>query len=201
MTPKKPRERSDQYSNHEVFLWAMYLLGGADRDVDVEDIYMKCFELAPRRLSWRTRPDIPDSKKASKALVDAEAKTDFIYRPHGHARRLTKQGIDWISENQRRLQVMYGKDIAPPPLTNEYVQRTKRIKNHLIWSCFKGKAHEDEFVLLADALECSPASPLETWMGRFTELDRIGMFLKDRDLIEFADYARKVHREGLTINE
>ncbi len=66
---------SDQPNNQDVFVWALYLLGGADRGVDVEEIYLKCFELAPARLGWRTRPDLPDYKKASKALQSIEAKT------------------------------------------------------------------------------------------------------------------------------
>ena len=38
-------------SNQDLFLWALFLLGGADRDVDVEEIYLKCFEIAPSRPS------------------------------------------------------------------------------------------------------------------------------------------------------
>ena len=43
--------------------------------MDVEEIYLKCFEIAPARLGWRTRPEIPDYKKISKALQSVEAKT------------------------------------------------------------------------------------------------------------------------------
>ena len=41
---------ADRASNSELFVWALYLLGGAERDVDVEEIYLKCFEIAPARL-------------------------------------------------------------------------------------------------------------------------------------------------------
>ena len=57
-------------NNQDVFVWALYLLGGADQDVDVEAIYLKCFELAPARLAWRTRPDLPDYKKISTSLTN-----------------------------------------------------------------------------------------------------------------------------------
>lgn len=66
---------SVEANNQDVFIWALYLLGGADRDVDVENIYLKSFELTPARLGWRTRPDPPDYKKTAKALQSIEATT------------------------------------------------------------------------------------------------------------------------------
>ena len=66
---------SSEANNQDVFVWALYLLGGADKDVDVEEIYLKCFELAPARLGWRTHPEIADYKKTSKALQSIEATT------------------------------------------------------------------------------------------------------------------------------
>lgn len=63
---------TEPVTNSDVFLWALFELGGADEFVDVEAVFIKAFELAPLRLSWRTRPDLPDLKKCSKALRDAE---------------------------------------------------------------------------------------------------------------------------------
>jgi hypothetical protein len=76
---------SDPVTNSDVFLWALYELGGADEFVDVEAAFFRAFELAPLRLSWRTRPDLPDLKKCSKALRDAENR-----KP----RLLVKEGAD-----------------------------------------------------------------------------------------------------------
>jgi hypothetical protein len=89
---------SPEANNQDVFVWALYLLGGADRDVDVEEIYLKCFELAPARLGWRTHPEIPDYKKTSKALQSIEATTHvgLLHRPHKYSRRLTLEGIKWV---------------------------------------------------------------------------------------------------------
>jgi hypothetical protein len=55
-------------NNQDVFIWSLYQLGGADRSIEVEDIYLKAFDIAPARLGWRTRPDLPDYKKVAKAL-------------------------------------------------------------------------------------------------------------------------------------
>lgn len=69
MSKTKLRFSADRASNSELFVWALYLLGGAEHDVDVEDIYLKCFAIAPARLGWRTKPEIPDYKKNSKSFA------------------------------------------------------------------------------------------------------------------------------------
>jgi hypothetical protein len=183
-------------SNQELFVWALFLLGGADRDVDVEDIYLKCFEVAPLRLSWRTRSDLPDYKKTSKALQSVEANSDFILRPHRYARRLSPRGIEWISENETRLRRQYSDELVPPPLTNQYVQQARRIRTHQAWAFFKADQMEGALTAIASALECSPASPDSIWQGRLAELSRISEVLNDEDMSNFRAYAEKVYRNS-----
>lgn len=65
---QKSRISSEPVTNSDVFLWALFELGGGDDFVDVEAVYIRAFQLAPLRLSWRTRDDLPDLKKCSKAL-------------------------------------------------------------------------------------------------------------------------------------
>jgi len=85
-------------TNWEVFLWALYRLGGATEFIEVEDIFLKCFQLAPNRFSWRTRENLPDYKKCSKALRDAEAKQPhfLVKTGDGFKRQLTVEGQKWI---------------------------------------------------------------------------------------------------------
>jgi hypothetical protein len=180
-------------SNQELFLWALFLLGGADHDVEVEEIYLKCFDIAPSRLAWRTRPDLPDYKKTAKALQSVEAQTDYIYRPHRYARRLSPQGITWITANETMLRNLYSDSMVPPPLTNQYVQQARRLRHQPIWERFESNSYDDVLNLLASALECSPASPDSVWRGRFTELSRMGDVLHDQELLDFEKYAEAIY--------
>ena len=193
MIQRSSRTSSKSPSNQELFLWALFLLGGADRDVDVEEIYLKCFEIAPSRLAWRTRPDLPDYKKTAKALQSVEAQTKYIYRPHRYARRLSPDGIAWISTNEDMLRAIYSDSIVPPPLTNQYVQQARRLRLQPIWERFQSNSYEDSINLLASALECSPASPESVWRGRFTELLRIGDVLHDQEILDFEKYAEAIY--------
>jgi hypothetical protein len=53
---------SETVANADIFLWALFELGGSDKFDDVEAVFLKAFELAPQRLSLRTNTQIPDLK-------------------------------------------------------------------------------------------------------------------------------------------
>ena len=197
MNSQKLSFSGSRVSNSELFVWALYLLGGADRDVDVEEIYLKCFEIAPARLSWRTRSDLPDYKKTAKTLQSVEADTNFILRPHKYARRLTQAGIEWVEANFKQLEKHYGRESVPPPETNRFLQQARHIKGHPVWEQFKSGNYENVLHLVADALECSPASPENIWQSRFADLERISKLFNDSQMSDFTEYARTIHRKGI----
>lgn len=188
---------ADRASNSELFVWALYLLGGAEHDVDVEDIYLKCFEIAPARLGWRTKPQIPDYKKTAKALQSVEAETEFIHKTHQYARRLTSEGLSWINQNIDKLQTNYGTQIVQPAASNHFYQRSAFIKSHPIWNDFKTGNSIDVLHTLADSLECSPASPVKTWDGRFVELQTMASVLNDVELQNFYVFAKNAYKSEM----
>ncbi len=198
MTEARVNPPSGIANNQDVFIWALYMLGGADHDVDVEEIYLKSFELAPARLGWRTHPEIPDYKKTSKALQSVEASTHvgLVHRPHQHARRLTTEGVAWLERYRAILERTYS---AGAPVdaaaTNEHERRRRSVRASAAWSAWKDGDGVD-VVLLADALECSPASPRETWQGRILELERAAQVLTDDELSAFANMARSIMDTG-----
>ena len=79
---------------------ALFQLGGADHFIDVEDLFIRCFELAPERFGWRTCP-YPNYKSLSKALRDYEAKfpSHLVKSPDGHGRQLSAHGVRWLQEH------------------------------------------------------------------------------------------------------
>jgi len=181
---------SSEANNQDVFVWALYLLGGADRDVDVEEIYLKCFDLAPARLGWRTHPDLPDYKKAAKALQSVEASTHIglVHKPHKFSRRLTLAGVHWVElykeileENYSYLPVMASKS------KNNYERLRQEILKSRAWQIFKVEQEVHDIADAAAALQCSPASPQSTWQSRVNNLKRASDVLQDKELMEFAE--------------
>ena len=181
---------SNTPNNQDVFVWAMYLLGGADRDVDVEEIFLKCFELAPARLGWRTRPDLPDYKKISKALQSIEAKTHvgLLLKVNEYTRRLTFAGARWIETYKTILEKNYSHaPVSASANNNKYEHQRQQIMSDPVWLIFKTNPESMTAVDIAPALNCMPASSDTTWKSRINDVRRAADVLQDPVLGEFAD--------------
>lgn len=176
--------------NSDVFLWALYELGGADDFVDVEDVFIRSFELAPLRLSWRTRSDLPDLKKCSKALRDAEGRSPLLLVKKGpENRRLTAEGQRWIEENFDRLANALGTDrIVKAPRT--------RAPSRLVGDALRNVAHKkwadtgevtDEKWRIADMLRCSPDSARSVFRQRLETLRAAAYSTGHEDALAFLD--------------
>ena len=177
-------------ANNEIFLWALYLLGGTERKVDVEDIYLKAFELAPLRLGWRTRPDIPNFKKAHHALSDVEnrAGIGYLIKLGANYRQLSPQGAAWIEENHKKMEDLFSGEskvsVAQKSDTSRLAKKLLQSEAWKLWSNQK----EVPLAYLASALECSTFSTQEVWAARIASLTAAGISTNNSDILDFAEF-------------
>jgi predicted SprT family Zn-dependent metalloprotease len=180
---------SESPNNQDALVFALYLLGGADKDVDVEDMFLKCHELAPARLSWRTRPDLPDYKKVSKALQSVEASTHvgLFHHTNQYARRLTLDGNRWVETYISILERVYSKaPVQASKNTNMHERKRHEIKNSQVWVLFKESPADIGIEDFASVLQCSAASSQTTWASRVHDVKRAADVLQDQELMQFA---------------
>ena len=180
---------SESPNNQDALVFALYLLGGADKDVDVEDMFLKCHELAPARLSWRTRPDLPDYKKVSKALQSVEASTHvgLFHHTNQYARRLTLDGNRWVETYISILERVYSKaPVQASKNTNMHERKRHEIKNSQVWVLFKESPANIGIEDFASVLQCSAASSQTTWASRVHDVKRAADVLQDQELMQFA---------------
>jgi hypothetical protein len=182
---------SEPVTSSEVFLWALYELGGADDFVDVEDAFFKAFQLAPLRLSWRTRQDLPDLKKCSKALRDAEGRKPKLMVKNGaDKRRLTVAGQRWIEENFERLaQALGGGDRLVGPsrirIPSRLVSQATQTAVFTDW--VENGAITEQKWRVAEMLRCSPDSSRSVFHDRLETLRAAAYSSGRRDVLEFFD--------------
>ena len=181
---------SEPVTNSDVFLWALYELGGSEEFIDVEDAFIAAFKLAPRRLSWRTREDLPDLKKCSKALRDAEGREpQLLVKKGAEMRRLTVEGQRWIEENFDRLAEALGSDreVRAPRtrLPSRLVTQALQSPVFALWS-EKG-AITDEKWRVAEMLRCSPDSSRAVFRDRLETLRAAAYSAGRLDALEFLD--------------
>ena len=178
-------------NNQDIFIWALYLLGGADNDIGVEDVCLKCFEIAPARFSWRTHPELPDGVKGLKALSVAENKSHMglILRPNKFNCRLTLEGVRWVEAYKAILENNYSTAIVQASkTTNLHERKRHELKKTDAWAKFLVDPALVEISDAAAALQCSAASPLSIWSGRVNDLRRTGDLLSDDSILNFADF-------------
>lgn len=190
-------------ANWEIFLWSLYDIGGDAGMVDVELAFLKAHELAPQRFSWRTRDDLPQYKRLSKALQDAEKKAGrFMTKTSdGRKRQLTVQGVDWIAQNKSRLERL-GEPTFKAGQTRS-IQSTKwfhAIQHSREFANWRNrKVIEFQKWRMAELLRCTPDSPLETWQSRIEQTKVAAHSAGRDDVVRFlVEFARHISNEEHT---
>lgn len=188
---------AEEIANWEIFLWVLQRLGGSTGLVDVETVFYDCFQVAPQRFSWRTRADLPDYKKCSKALRDAEARKPRLLVKTGDSfkRQLTVEGQQWVEANQGRLQRLLesGRVIQEPKHRPRarHLAEVERSAEFLQWQT--AGVLPDEKWRGAELLLCSPDSDPRIWRDRLDVL-RSGAYAGGKsDVLRFLEELVEAH--------
>jgi hypothetical protein len=197
MTEIRPvLEPSVNHNNADLLVWACYELGGYGRWVDVEELFLKAFELGPNRLGWRTRPDLPDYKKCAKALQEVEdpKRSDhlgLLLKQGQYTRKLSDQGLEWCRAYESLLKSLYGGGFVPSQANSEMGRLIAAVEKSDAFRRFMDTGDVDvETWVLADALQCLPNSAQVVWMARLDGLRLAGETNGRRDIVSFAAKAR-----------
>jgi hypothetical protein len=182
-------------TNRELLLWALYLAGGADRWTDVEEVYLKAFELAPARLSWRTRADLPDYKKCAKALQELEATEspyrELLSRKNRYERKLTIAGSDWCELHRDTLASKYSDRIVPSAPIQTTARRLRDVERSDLYQRWvdSGRVDAHHWEIL-EMLRCMPDAPPQLWSARCDEIQLSARRDGHNDIQRFIEQVR-----------
>ena len=190
---------TDVIAAWEVFLWALYQLGGDSQFIDIEDIFLECFRIAKTRFGWRTKPDLPDYKKCAKALQVAEVRHPrmLVKTQDALARQLTAEGQIWIERNKMRLSRILQSGLQVPELksrpTSRMLADIERSEPFLLWTQ-TGKIPQEKW-RMADVLRCSPDSSTATWTNRLESARAVAYSAEKKHILRFLDEVASMHPE------
>ena len=91
-----------QLGNPYIIAIAISRLGGDLRPIDLEDLAISAFEIAPTRFCWKKYPDRIDLRIVHYALQSATRLTPPIV--HGDMKKgymLTTEGKEWVEQNNQ----------------------------------------------------------------------------------------------------
>ncbi len=175
--------------NPDIVPYSLYLLGGAGGFVDVEELFLRCHELAPERFSWRTR-SLPNYKTLSKALRDYEAKHPeaMIKTQSGLGRQLSVEGLRWVERNLPRLRAAFASPVpAAARVKSQRMVRDLAARPVVIRFLQDGTIEPTKYEM-ADALICAPDSPASVWLERLRTYRSAVAAARRTDLLSFLDF-------------
>jgi hypothetical protein len=186
---------NEDLANWEIFVWALNELGGGNTMIDVEEVFIRCFEIAPRRFCWRTRPALPDYKKCSKALSDAEARRPALLIKTGDTfgRQLTVAGQQWVDSNDHRLRPLlgFGRNISEPRQRPRSKMLAEVERSEIFQQWKQHFSFQAEKWRVADLLRCSPDSSHRIWSDRLQTLRSAAYAAKKSEVLSFLDSLQK----------
>ena len=198
MPPERPvKAPSGTHNNSDLLVWACYQCGGFDQWIDVEELYLKAFELAPARLAWRTRGDLPDYKKCAKALQELEdpKRSDhlgLVAKQTQYLRKLTPAGKEWCEKYREALSALYGGGAVPASSSQDPAKLIRHVESTMAFGHFKRtRAVDCELWQVAEALRCLVDSSQSTWMARIDALTSAAERTSRADALQFANALRE----------
>jgi len=188
---------SASHNNADLLIWSLFLLDGHERWVDVEEMYLKAFELAPARLAWRTRSDLPDYKKCAKALQELEdvkrsEHLGLLMKQGSYLRKLTDEGFRWCREYQTILSRLYSDGVVPAAATQEASRVIRDLEQSEVFRDFLRSGHLNcDLWELAEAMRCMVDSPGSVWGARFDSISVAAITNDRQDIVDFVEASRE----------
>lgn len=187
--------KTPKISNGDLIPIALYDLGGASKFIDVEDIFYKCYEYAPKRIKWR-KFDIPNYKTAAKALQEFETKHPecLTKTPDGLSRKLTIEGIEWVEENLQKVKKLLAiPDIVRPTRRPQHRVLNNFNEHKLFQSFLKGNMPEFDKYSISELFLCAPDSPPSIWRQRFEDYRLAANDSGNNNILEFLELLKVNH--------
>ena len=196
--PQSVSPPSLTHNNTDLTVFACYCAGGYERWLDVEELYLKAFELAPSRLSWRTRPDIPDYKKCARIFEVGDPQSSrnmqsLIMKEGRYKCKLSEEGFKWCQKYETVLRNLYQENVVPAAATQDSSRLIRYVEKTDSFLKFKADGKVDPQIWqIAEALQCMIDSSLQVWMGRFDQLIASALINGRQDIESFARSARTI---------
>ncbi len=195
----------NQLTNLEVVTIALAQLGGVERTIHLEEIAERASELAPGAFRWDLDKfaNLIDKDKVRVSLTDAEKADRRLVKGVGASQRgktkrtdfwqVTSNGIDWLMENQTRIESELG---APQSNIKKGRARDlrKRVMRSPLFNAYEADGRvPDDVYALADLVECSPDAGNEVLRDKFEALKAQVRLLSDSDLTSFMDACEETY--------
>ena len=190
MSQSSPTQPNRRLSNADWFMYALLEVGGIGKFVDVEDVFVEMWRLAPARFGWR-KHEFPNYKSTSKALSEPGRRSgadDLIMQTaDGLGRQLTGKGTEWVRQRQDVFEAA-ARQRRSAGLGRRGIASISELSRSSLLKAFR----ENHSIILgrndvAYLLKCAPDSPRVVWKRRVESL-RAAAAAQWDDVVRFLEF-------------
>ena len=188
--------REAEITNADLFLYALYRLGGVGTYIDVEDVFMEMWRLVPGRFSWRKYRQ-PNYKIMSKSIVDISVRGDRdLLLGSGNTRQLSARGVEWIGTRLPQFErLAEGLESAPPDRRPSQRVAAELARDDAVRQFLERGRLALQRTDAAVLLRCAPDAPRQVWRERLETLRSAARDGDRSDLLAFLDSLEREHSE------
>lgn len=173
-TKEETVNKNNIFSNNEIIIIAVYLLGGHKKYLDMEDIAIKVNEIAPGRFAWRKYPAQINLKKVEIRLCESRnpEKGGYILGSIKKGWMLSEKGLQYAKE---RIKELKNTDLSRAPMNKREMIIHHREKEHMLASTAYEKivSNESDYISSKEAEDFFRVDDYITGTARREKLTRI----------------------------
>jgi len=185
----------------EIVTLAVYLLSGAQRAIDTEDIAATAHQLAPGRFSWKKYPDQINLELIRVYLSDAKTKGGLVIGSGRTGWRLTQKGLKWaqqaapaiegVDTSRSRAQLRSGSIEE-----QRWRRERSRVTSTRAWQMWKGGDREIPCAAAKEVFRIDSYAKGDLREAKITRLQ--SLFTEDDEVAPFLAHLVKVLNRGIT---
>ena len=162
---------NNTFSNKEIGVLSVYLLGGESKYIDSEDIAVQANKLAPGRFLWRKYKDQINMQAVTKRLSDAKTDGDLL-GSYSKGWILSEKGLQYAKEH---LEELKNTDLSRAPMNKKEMVLYYRERERMLASIAYEKviSNESDYITSKEAEDFFRIDDYVTGIARKERLARI----------------------------
>jgi hypothetical protein len=186
----------EQVSNVIIALDALERLGGARRYVDIEEVTLEAYRMAPERFSWRTKRDYPSWERVRTAFVHAnqgEQKRHggplVVSSTDGSSWKLTVDGLAFVRLHAGRIERAVSRGARSSGGGTPSAKRIREIRKHPAFIAYENATPIGDIARheLAELLLSPPDAPREAVRRKLDRARTAALDVRDHEVARFLE--------------
>ena len=200
----RPIDNANDISNVLLALAVLDHLGGATKFVDIEDVAIDAFKIAPDRFGWRTK-QYPSWERVRTAFVHANQNEQrrggqplVVSDTDGSSWKLTADGVTVVRKNAVKTEAATGRKRSHAGAASPSGRRIRDIRKHSAFTKYSQGASVSDIARyeLAEVLMCPPDSSATVVLRKLDVARAAALNIDDKEVLRFlTEIAQEVGRK------